>query len=120
MIEQQIYSAERILVVGAHAFDAEMIAGPLAFEVGAEAAHRAISCRTVRVRARQERKQVVPEEFSPLEITYARCGQEGMQPLNVRDVSDGDGKINRYLDVVALAREEDVTIAGADPIAGCR
>ncbi len=31
MIEQQIYSAERILVIGAHAFDAEMIAGPLAF-----------------------------------------------------------------------------------------
>lgn len=31
MIEQQIYAAERILVVGAHAFDAEMIAGPLAF-----------------------------------------------------------------------------------------
>jgi len=31
MIEQQIYAARRILVVGAHAFDAEMIAGPLAF-----------------------------------------------------------------------------------------
>lgn len=31
MIEQQIYAAKRILVVGAHAFDAEVIAGPLAF-----------------------------------------------------------------------------------------
>ena len=31
MIEQQIYSAKSILVVGAHAFDAEVIAGPLAF-----------------------------------------------------------------------------------------
>ena len=31
MIEQQIYSAKRILVIGAHAFDAEVIAGPLAF-----------------------------------------------------------------------------------------
>jgi len=31
MIEQQIYGAKSILVVGAHAFDAEVIAGPLAF-----------------------------------------------------------------------------------------
>ncbi|MDC9825311.1 PIG-L family deacetylase [Devosia sp. ZB163] len=31
MIEQQIFGAERILIVGAHAFDGEMIAGPLAF-----------------------------------------------------------------------------------------
>jgi LmbE family N-acetylglucosaminyl deacetylase len=31
MIEQQVYAAKRILVVGAHAFDAEVIAGPLAF-----------------------------------------------------------------------------------------
>lgn len=31
MIEQQIYGARSILVVGAHAFDAEVIAGPLAF-----------------------------------------------------------------------------------------
>ena len=30
MIEQQVYAAKRILVVGAHAFDAEVIAGPLA------------------------------------------------------------------------------------------
>ena len=31
MIEPQIYGAKSILVVGAHAFDAEVIAGPLAF-----------------------------------------------------------------------------------------
>lgn len=31
MIETQIYAARRILVVGAHAFDAEVIAGPMAF-----------------------------------------------------------------------------------------
>lgn len=31
MIEQQIYGAKSILVIGAHAFDAEVIAGPLAF-----------------------------------------------------------------------------------------
>ncbi len=31
MIEQQIYGANSILVVGAHAFDAEVIAGPLAY-----------------------------------------------------------------------------------------
>ena len=31
MIEQQLYGAKSILVVGAHAFDAEVIAGPLAY-----------------------------------------------------------------------------------------
>jgi LmbE family N-acetylglucosaminyl deacetylase len=31
MIEQQIYGARSILVIGAHAFDAEVIAGPLAY-----------------------------------------------------------------------------------------
>jgi LmbE family N-acetylglucosaminyl deacetylase len=31
VIEQQLYGAKSILVVGAHAFDAEVIAGPLAF-----------------------------------------------------------------------------------------
>jgi len=31
VIEQQIYGAKAILVVGAHAFDAEVIAGPLAY-----------------------------------------------------------------------------------------
>jgi len=31
MIEQQLYGAKSILVVGAHAFDAEVIAGPMAF-----------------------------------------------------------------------------------------
>ncbi|MDB5505578.1 MAG: putative LmbE-like protein [Devosia sp.] len=35
MIEAQIYAARRILVVGAHAFDAEVIAGPLAFAAAA-------------------------------------------------------------------------------------
>lgn len=35
MIEAQIYAARRILVVGAHAFDAEVIAGPLAFVAAA-------------------------------------------------------------------------------------
>ena len=31
MIEQQVYGAKSLLVVGAHAFDAEVIAGPLAY-----------------------------------------------------------------------------------------
>ena len=38
MIEQTIYSAKSILVVGAHAFDAEVIAGPLACVAAARGA----------------------------------------------------------------------------------
>lgn len=38
MIERQIYEAKSILVVGAHAFDAEVIAGPLAFVAAANGA----------------------------------------------------------------------------------
>lgn len=38
MIEAQVYAAKRILVVGAHAFDAEVIAGPLAFVAAARGA----------------------------------------------------------------------------------
>jgi N-acetylglucosamine malate deacetylase 1 len=39
MIDEQIYSAKAMLVVGAHAFDAEVIAGPLA----AQAAKRGVA-----------------------------------------------------------------------------
>ena len=35
MIEARVYEARRLLVVGAHAFDAEVIAGPLAFVAAA-------------------------------------------------------------------------------------
>ncbi|RYE86885.1 MAG: LmbE-like protein, partial [Hyphomicrobiales bacterium] len=38
MIEQAIYAARSILVVGAHAFDAEVIAGPLACVAAARGA----------------------------------------------------------------------------------
>lgn len=38
MIERQVYEAKNILVVGAHAFDAEVIAGPLAFVAAANGA----------------------------------------------------------------------------------
>ncbi len=111
MIEERVYSSTSILIVGAHAFDAEVIAGPLA----AVAATRGISVALLHLSmGEQGHTSLEPAAYAEQKRREAAAAAERLgaawRSFDIPDgfVPDTDETALRICDVIRQLRPETV------------